>query len=271
MNVGIAGLGLIGGSLALALKTRHTVTGYDVDAKSRDAARAAGIKVVDSLDELLPADVAIVATPLASVVTTLASLCERAGSAVLVEVGSLKAAVAAFAETAPGTARIVGAHPMAGATTAGFTAARADLFRERPFLIVPTARSDTDAMAVAGDIARDAGGVATVCSTVVHDRAMAHLLAAPLAAASALALSADGAGPLLGLAGPGFRDTTRLAGTPLDLAEQLLGANAGNVVAALAALRTALQEIEGAVADGDRDALRTLLGRAADVRRRLDP
>src|SRR5688572_3934131 len=129
------------------------------------------------------------------------------------EVGSLKAAVAAFAETAPGTARIVGAHPMAGATTAGFTAARADLFRERPFLIVPTARSDTDAMAVAGDIARDAGGVATVCSTVVHDRAMAHLLAAPLAAASALALSADGAGPLLGLAGPGFRDTTRLAGT----------------------------------------------------------
>ena len=270
MNVGVAGLGLIGGSLALALKSRHTVTGYDVDLKSRDAARAAGINVVDRLEDLLPGDVAIVATPLASVVTTLSSLCERGSSAVLMEVGSLKAAVAEFSETAPETARIVGAHPMAGATAAGFAAARADLFSERPFLIVPTVRSDATAMAVAGDIARDAGGVVTVCSAVVHDRAMAHLLAAPLAAASALALSGDGAGPLLRLAGPGFRDTTRLAGTPLDLAEQLLSANAGNVVAALAALRTALQEIEGAVADRDRDALRSLLGRAADARRRLD-
>ena len=271
MNIAVAGLGLIGGSLALALKAQHRVTGFDIDVNSREAGRAAGIDTVDRLEDLLPADVAIVATPLTAVVTTLASLAERAGSAVLMEVGSLKAAVAAFAETAPETARIVGAHPMAGATTAGFTAARADLFRERPFLLVTTARSDAGAMAVAGDIARDAGGVATVCSAVVHDRAMAHLLAAPLAAASALALSADGAGPLLGFAGPGFRDTTRLAGTPLDLAEQLLSANAGNVVAALAALRTALQEIEGAVADRDRDALRDLLGRAAAVRRRLDP
>jgi prephenate dehydrogenase len=271
LNVAVAGLGLIGGSLALALKAHHRVTGFDVDPKTRDAARAGGIDTVDRLDDILPADVAIVATPLASVVTTLAELCEGAGSAVLMEVGSLKAAVAAFAETAPATARIVGAHPMAGATTAGFAAARADLFRDRPFLIVPTARSDAKAMAVAGDIARDAGGVATVCSAVVHDRAMAYLLAAPLAAASALAVAGAEAGPLLRLAGPGFRDTTRLAGTPLDLAEQLLSANAGNVVAALAALRTVLQEIEGAVADRDRDALRSLLGRAAEARGRLDP
>jgi prephenate dehydrogenase len=271
LNVSVAGLGLIGGSLALALKSRHHVSGFDVDPKARDAARAAGIEAVDRLEDLLPADVAIVATPLASIVTTLASLAERAGSAVLVEVGSLKAAVAAFAETAPASARIVGVHPMAGATTAGFAAARADLFRDRPFLIVPTARADTSAMAVAGDIARDAGGVATVCSAVVHDRAMAYLLAAPLAAASALAVAGGEAGPLLRLAGPGFRDTTRLAGTPLDLAEQLLSANAGNVVAALAAMRKVLDEIEAAVADRDRDALRTLLGRAADARGRLDP
>ena len=270
MNVAVAGLGLIGGSLALALKTRHHVTGFDVDPKTRDAARAAGLDIVDRLEDLLPADVAIVATPLASIATTLSSLADLPGSAVLIEVGSLKAAVAALAETAPEKTRIVSMHPMAGATTAGFAAARADLFRDRPFLIVPTARSDANSMAVAGDIARDAGGVATVCSAVVHDRAMAFLLAAPLAAASALAVAGAEAGPLLRLAGPGFRDTTRLAGTPLDLAEQLLSANAGNVVAALAALRKVLDEIEGAVADRDREALRTLLGRAAEARGRLD-
>jgi prephenate dehydrogenase len=271
LNVAIAGLGLIGGSLALALRARHRVTGFDVDPRSRDAARAEAIETVDRLEDLLPADAVIVATPLGSIVTTLASLSERAGAAVLLEMGSLKAAVAAFAETAPEALRVVGVHPMAGATTAGFTAARADLFRDRPFLIVPTARSDASAMAVAGDLARDAGGVPTVCSAVVHDRAMAFLLAAPLAAASALAVAGAEAGPLLRLAGPGFRDTTRLAGTPLDLAEQLLGANAGNVVAALAALRKVLDEIEGAVADRDRDALRSLLGRAAEARGRLDP
>jgi prephenate dehydrogenase len=270
LNVAVAGLGLIGGSLALALKARHRVSGFDVEPKTRDAARAAGIDAVDRLEDLLPADVAIVATPLASIVTTLASLAERAGSAVLVEVGSLKADVVAFAETAPDTARIVGMHPMAGATTAGFAAARADLFRGRPFLVVPTARADASAMAIAGDIARDAGGLVTVCSAVVHDRAMAYLLAAPLAAASALAVAGVEAEPLLTLAGPGFRDTTRLAGTPIELAEQLLSANAGNVVAALAALRTVLEEIEGAVADRDRDALRSLLTRAAAARGRLD-
>ena len=270
MNVAVAGLGLIGGSLALALRSHHRVRAFDTSDATRDAARQAGIETTDRLEGLLPADVAIVATPLASVVTTLAALTANAGSTVLMEVGSLKAAVAAFAETAPATARIVSAHPMAGATTAGFTAARADLFHDRPFLIVPTARSDASAMAVAGDIARDAGGVVTVCTAVVHDRAMAFLLAAPLAAASALAVAGAEAGSLLRLAGPGFRDTTRLAGTPLDLAEQLLSANAGNVVAALAALRTALGEIEGAVADRDRDALRALLTRAAEMRGKLD-
>jgi prephenate dehydrogenase len=270
LNVSVVGLGLIGGSLALSLRTRHHVRAFDVSDAARDAARAAGIEIAERLDELVPADVAIVATPLASIVTTLAALLDRAGSTVLLEVGSLKAAVAAFAETASTTARIVGLHPMAGATSVGFGAARPDLFRDRPFLIVPTARADARAMTVAGTIARDAGGVATVCSAEVHDDAMAVLLAAPLAAASALAITGTKAGPLLPLAGPGFRDTTRLAGTPLDLAEQLLSANAGHVVAALAALRSTLEEMEGAVADRDRDALRRLLSRAAEVRATLD-
>lgn len=270
MNLSIAGLGLIGGSLALALRSRHRVRAYDISDGARAAARSAGIDTVDRLDELVPADAAIVATPLPSVVTTLAALAERAESTVLIEVGSLKAAVAAFAETAPPSVRVVGMHPMAGATTAGFAAARAELFKGRPFLVVPTARSDASAMAVAGHIARDAGGSVTVCSAEMHDRAMAILLAAPLAAASALAVAGARAGPLLSLAGPGFRDTTRLAATPLDLAEQLLSANAGHVAGSLAAVREALQAIEGAVADGDGEALRRLLTQAAEARAKLE-
>lgn len=270
MNVSIAGLGLIGGSLALSLRSHHRVRAFDTSGAARDAARAAGVETVERLDDLVPADVAVVATPLASVVTTLAALVERAGATVLLEVGSLKAAVGAFAQTASPTARIVGMHPMAGSTAAGFAAARADLFHGRPFLIVPTARSDSGAMTVAGTVARDAGGVATVCSAEVHDRAMAVLLAAPLAAASALAIAGASVGPLLPLAGPGFRDTTRLAGTRIELAEQLLSANAGHVLGALAQLRATLTEIEGAVADRDHETLQRLLARAAEVRSTLD-
>ncbi len=120
MRIGIAGLGLIGGSLALALRGRHRITGFDPDPAAREAAKGGGIAIADTLDALLPADAVIVATPLADVVPTLAALVPRADGALLLDVGSLKRTVAGFAETAPATARIVGGHPMAGSTDSGF-------------------------------------------------------------------------------------------------------------------------------------------------------
>ena len=134
MRIGIAGCGLIGGSLALALRDDHDVRAYD-------PAGTGDIRSVARLADLLPADVVIVATPLAQVVPTLATLAERSGDALLLDVGSLKRDVAAFADTAPATCHIVGGHPMAGTTERGYGAARGDLFHGRPFFLVPTTRS----------------------------------------------------------------------------------------------------------------------------------
>ena len=64
MRISVAGLGLIGGSLALALRDRHEVTGYDTDERARAAAKGDGIRIVTRLDELLPADAVLVATPI---------------------------------------------------------------------------------------------------------------------------------------------------------------------------------------------------------------
>ena len=128
MRVGIAGCGLIGGSLALALRGTHDVRAFD-------PAGTGDIQSVARLEDLLPADVVIVATPLGRVVATLAALAPRAAGAVLLDVGSLKRDVAAFADTAPPTSRIVGGHPMAGTTDRGYGAARADLFQDRPFFL----------------------------------------------------------------------------------------------------------------------------------------
>lgn len=271
MRVGIAGLGLIGGSLALALRDRHEVTGYDVDPATCEQARRADLRIVTRLDELLPADLVIVATPIAALLPTLAELAPRAGEAVLADVASVRGPVEAFARELGAAARIVGMHPMAGMTASGFRSADAALFRGRSFLVVPAAGADARALALVGEIARDAGGVVIVCSALEHDRVVALTSALPLALAVALSVSAaDGATELAPFAGPGFRDTTRLAATGADLAEAMLLANSANVVVAIARLRTALDDLERAIADRDAAGLRAVLERARTVRARLD-
>ena len=234
MRVGIAGCGLIGGSLALALRGTHDVRAFDPVGTGDIAGTA-------RLEDLLAADIVVVATPLPQIVPTLRALAAHANGSVLMDVGSLKRDVAAFAESAPSTARIVGGHPMAGATDRGYAAARADLFTGRPFFLVPTARSDERAMGLAGDVARAAGATPTVVSAEEHDRIVATLSGLPLAVAIALErVGAD----VSSFAGPGFRDATRLAHTPPELADALLKGNAAEVRAALAKLRAALDEIE---------------------------
>jgi prephenate dehydrogenase len=266
MRIGVAGLGLIGGSLALALRTAHDVRGYDVDDATRAEAAARGIAVVDRLEALVPADAVVVATPLDRVVDTLAALSAIAAGAVLVDVASLRAPVNAYADQAPAGARIVGAHPMAGGTAGGFSAARTDLFQGRPFLVVPTSRSDAAAMAVAGAVGREAGGVVTVLSSAAHDRAMAHLSALPLAVAATTTMVAREGD--LAFAGPGARDTTRLAMTAEPLALELL---LGNADAALAIdkLVAELETLSRAVHAGDRAYLRDYLRAARDARSAL--
>jgi prephenate dehydrogenase len=234
MRVGMAGCGLIGGSLALALRETHDVRAFD-PAGTGDIAGTA------RLEDLLAADIVVVATPLSQIVPTLRALAVHGNGTVLMDVGSLKRDVSAFAASAPSTARIVGGHPMAGTTDRGYAAARADLFQGRPFFLVPTARSDERAMGLAGEVARAVGAIPTVVSAQEHDRIVAVLSGLPLAVAIALArVGAD----VSEFAGPGFRDATRLAHTPPELADALLKGNAAEVRAALAKLRAALDEIE---------------------------
>jgi prephenate dehydrogenase len=269
VKIGIAGLGLIGGSLALALRDNHEVIGYDTDERARATAKADGIRIARRLEELVPADAVLVATPISTIVPTLNILATRSDGAVLLDTGSLKRTVAEYAARAPVGARIVGGHPMAGTTSAGFSAADPGLFRGRAFLLVPTARSDDAAMAMAGDIARDIGAIVTVCSADVHDRAMARLVAGPLATAAALAVAGAQAEPLIGAAGPGFRDSTRLAETPSDLATELLFGDSAEAAAAIGSIIEALTQLRQSLERGDRDYVRSFLAAARSVRSEL--
>ena len=267
MKIGVVGLGLIGGSMALALREQHDVVGFDVSRDTRDAAKARGIRIAERAEALLPADAVIVATPLAAVLPTLAALAPVADGAVLLDTASVRGPIEEFARGRQGGPSIVGLHPMAGRSASGFTAADDAVLAKRPFLVVPTVRADARAVGIAGDIARAAGGIPTVVSASEHDRIVATLSALPLALAAALSIAGADAVPQLGdLAGPGYRDATRLAQTPLDLAEGMLMANSGNVVAAIARLRVVLDELERAVAERDTSAVRRLLTRASESR-----
>ena len=270
MKIGVAGLGLIGGSLALALRDRHEVTGYDINERARAAAKADGIRIASRLDELVPADAVLVATPISAIVPTLEHLSRSSDGAVLLDMGSLKRVVAEYAARSPDGVRIVGGHPMAGSTSAGFSAADPGLFQGRAFLLVPTARSDDAAMSLAGAIVRELGATLMVCSAEVHDRAMARLVAGPLATAAALAVVGAQAEPLVGAAGPGFRDSTRLAETPADLATELLFGNNTDAAAAIGSIIEALTQLRESLERGDRDYVQNFLAAARSVRRELD-
>ena len=149
-------------------------------------------------------EIIIIATPLAAIVQTLTALEPHARGAVLLDVASVRAPVEDHVKRTPSGPPIVGLHPMAGRTAQGFAAADPALFAGRPFLVVPTQRADVRAMAVAGEIARAAGGVVTVCSAAEHDRIVALVSALPLALAASLsAAAAEGVHDLGTFAGPG--------------------------------------------------------------------
>src|SRR5207237_6603396 len=103
-------------------RERHEVTGYDNDERVRSAAKGDGIRVASRLDELVPADAVLVATPLSAIVPALEQLAARSDGPGLLDTGSFKRRVADYAARAPAGARLVGGHPMAGTTAAGFSA-----------------------------------------------------------------------------------------------------------------------------------------------------
>jgi prephenate dehydrogenase len=124
-------------------------------------------------------------------------------------------------------------------------------------------------MATAGELARDCGAIVTVCSAEVHDRAMARLIVAPLATAAAVAVGATDAAPLLGSAGPGFRDSTRLAETPLELALDLLFGEPERARAAIGSVVDGLDQLQSRLAQGDREYVRNFLLAAQAIRQEL--
>ena len=244
-TVAVAGLGLIGGSLAKALtRAGYRVIGVDTLARTRAARRggaiaAAAVSVAAAARE---ADVLVLAAPPAANLRLLAEAARAAPPAlVITDVSSVKRPIVAAARRLR-LARFVGGHPMAGRERSGFAASSADLFRGAPWILTPSAVA---ARRIVARIVRDVGARPVVVPEAAHDRAMAYLSHLPQVVAWALAAAARGdpvTARLLRLAGPGFRDMTRLAASPRTLWREVLAQNADEVARARKAFARALRE-----------------------------
>jgi prephenate dehydrogenase len=252
----VAGAGLIGTSVALALRERGTeVWLSDADeATARLAADlGAGTVVADLRDAKGIADVAVLAVPPAAVAATLAHAQDCAVADWYTDVASVKELpVQQARDLGCDLSCYVPGHPLAGRERHGPAAARADLFLGRTWALCPLPETAPDAMDAVTALARACGADPVRADPATHDRWVALVSHAPHVVAAAVAarlappsVPADA----LALAGQGLRDVTRIAAGDSELWTQILSANAGPVAEILAAVADDLAAAARALAD----------------------
>lgn len=273
-RLSILGLGLMGGSVALAMRKTASdcvITGYDIDPSVGRRARRRGIvdrAVTRPADAAEGAELIVLAAPLSGSIKLLSQISGFVGSATLVtDVCSTKASIqAAAAELLPD--RFVGSHPMAGRQHKGLDHADGTIFRKSLCILTPSADAPAIAVRRVEQFWRRLGMKTIRLNPAEHDRRMAFASHLPQAVASAL--MAVQSTETLAVAGKGLADTTRLAASPGRLWAEILLDNRRPVLDALAAMRSALGGLEAAVRKGDRRAIERVFARAAGNRRALE-
>ena len=277
-RLGLIGCGLMGGSFALAARRAGLVQRVAGHSKSPASARRAHeLGVIDEVAESAAqaaagADLVLLAVPVAATEATLRAIRPALRpDALILDVGSTKADVAAAARRALGdqARQFVPCHPITGREVAGVEHADANLYRGTQVIVTPT--DDTQVARVERTVAlwRALGCHVVELSPEAHDAALAavshlpHLLA--FAFMNGLLAQPDG-GRSLALAGPGFRDFTRIAAGDPSLWRDVLLANRDEVGAQLRHFQQALAEFEQALAAGRADALEPLIRRASAAR-----
>jgi arogenate dehydrogenase (NADP+) len=241
MNIGIIGLGLIGGSLGLDLRSLgHRVLGVSRQPQTCEIAIARG--AVDHAEPdfqlLAAADVIFLCTPIGVLKPTVEKLIPHLQPhVILTDVGSVKQTV--VQALAPLWVNFVGGHPMAGTAETGIEAAVSDLFVSRPYVITPTVDTPLAAIAVVDDLARSLGSKIYQCTPAAHDQAVAWISHLPVVVSASLiaACQSEPDAEILNLAqqlaSSGFRDTSRVGGGNPELGRMMAEYNQAQLLRSL--------------------------------------
>lgn len=263
----IIGLGLIGGSVGLALRERGWyVSGDDHDGTRVDRALALGAVDAAGLDDT--AEITFVATPVLTVADQVKrALAETTG--LVTDVGSVKGTISEAIEDP----RFVGGHPMAGSELEGLDGADASMFVGAVWVLTPVATTADETFARTASIVADLGADVVALPPARHDQVVAVVSHVPhLAAATLMGLASERAeehAALLRLAAGGFRDMTRIASGHPGIWLDICAENREAILDGLDGLIDGLQRMRDIVRDDDRAALHDRLRRARDARANL--
>jgi prephenate dehydrogenase len=277
-RLALIGCGLMGGSFALALRQAGLVqhiTGFSASEKTRQ--RALDLKVIDqacsSVAEVVQgADLVLLAVPVGAMQSSFAALRDTLSpNALLMDVGSTKCDVIAAAQAALGDrlSCFVPAHPIAGKEVAGIEHAEASLYQARRTILTPLPQNSIRQIKTASEVWTAIGSHVSHMTAQAHDATFAavshlpHLLA--FAAVNALMAQPQGSA-FLEMAGPGFRDFSRIAASDASVWRDILSANQSEVLTQMAHFRAALDQFENALKQGNTAALQQLIQQASEVR-----
>jgi prephenate dehydrogenase len=264
-RIAIIGLGLMGGSLALALKGKcAALYGIDSDPATLELALANGI--VDQAEgdpaKLLPqADLLILATPVLAIIDVLQRLPSFVQKpCIVLDLGSTKRDIVRAMEALPKRFDPIGGHPICGKEKLGLEHAEAGLFQNSVFVVTPLARSTDRARQAAGQLISALGAHRIDMAAEEHDQALAFTSHLPFLLSSALALSTPSV--FSSFIGTGFRSTSRLAGTPSQMMMDVLKTNREHVIHSIENFRQSLDQIETALKNENDTQLELLLNQS---------
>ena len=261
-KIAIIGLGLMGGSLALALKGKcAAIYGVDPDKTTRNMAIHQNI--VDFVDEdpakVLPfVDLVILAAPVQAILVLLDHLQEyTTNPCIVIDIGSTKELIVEKMSCLPNWFDPIGAHPICGKERLSLENADRTIYYSAPFILTPLPRTTGRNRSACQQIIEAIGAKEIVLGAKDHDRILANTSHMPFIISSVLALSTPQ--EVIPFVGPGFKSASRLAGTPASMMLGVIFSNRENILAAMERFQDELSFFISAIAENDVETIKTSL------------
>jgi prephenate dehydrogenase len=270
----IVGLGLMGASLALAVRSKYSrITAVTRRPETADEALKRNIVDAASTDfnAIQDADIVVLAAPVRTIIQQLENLrfFENLRFCVT-DLGSTKTEIVKAMDALPATMRAVGSHPMCGKEVTGLDAADATLYRNRTWVLTRTERTDDESFATIKALAEHAGANTLELDAQRHDQLVAWISHLPYAVSAALMSTVDEASlnddAVYRVAASGFRDTTRIAGSDVNMMLDILMTNRDAVLNSARDFQFTLDQFTALLERRDEAGLRAFLASSAKAR-----
>ncbi len=266
MKISIIGLGLIGGSIAQGLKSKHQIRGFDPDKNTQDQATKAGLNIAPDLKSCVNnAEIVIVAAPTTQSEETLKELKKINFTGIVADICSVKAPLLIAAQGL----NYVGTHPMAGSNEAGFKSARKDLFIDAPWAVSVVNETNKEALATVIKLICELGGFVVPVDPHDHDESvvLSSHLAHVVASAYAKSVGESEFAQLAQLlAGGSFRDLTRVTTSPAERTAEIVWPNRKSLSRVVENLGENLAKLQNLLDQGSQADIEKFLASASSLR-----